>query len=97
MEKRMESSALTDDRSRRRRAAGCMPWRKYAVIYKSVLLESLQYAANMVMGFFSYFIFIFIFPALLHFKILFSTTTADTPESVQGRLPPASGQRKGWR
>ena len=48
MEKRMESSALTDDRSRRRRAAGCMPWRKYAVIYKSVLLESLQYAANKI-------------------------------------------------
>jgi ABC-2 type transport system permease protein len=64
MEKRMENSAFTDDRSRRRRAAGCMPWRKYAVIYKSVLLESLQYAANMVMGFFSYFIFIFIFVKL---------------------------------
>lgn len=64
MEKRMESSALTDDRRRRRRAAGCLPWRKYAVIYKSVLLESLQYAANMVMGFFAYFIFIFIFVKL---------------------------------
>ncbi len=64
MEKRMESLALTDDRRRRRRAAGCLPWRKYAVIYKSVLLESLQYAANMVMGFFAYFIFIFIFVKL---------------------------------
>lgn len=64
MEKRMESLALTDDRRRRRRAAGCLPWRKYAVIYKSVLLESLQYAANMVMGFLAYFIFIFIFVKL---------------------------------
>ncbi len=35
--------------------------RKYAVIYKSVLMENLQYAANVVMGFFGYFVFIFIF------------------------------------
>lgn len=38
-----------------------MPWRKYAVIYGSVLMENLQYAANVAMGFFSYFVFIFIF------------------------------------
>ena len=37
------------------------PWRKYAVIYRSVLMENLQYAANIAMGFFSYFVFIFIF------------------------------------
>ncbi|MDE7247938.1 MAG: ABC transporter permease [Lachnospiraceae bacterium] len=35
--------------------------RKYAVIYRSVLMENLQYAANVAMGFFSYFVFIFIF------------------------------------
>lgn len=35
--------------------------RKYAVIYRSVLMENLQYAANIVMGFLSYFVFIFIF------------------------------------
>lgn len=35
--------------------------RKYAVIYRSVLLENLQYAANVAMGFFSYFVFIYIF------------------------------------
>lgn len=35
--------------------------KKYLVIYKSVLIENLQYAANIVMGFISYFIFIFIF------------------------------------
>ena len=37
------------------------PWRKYAVIYRSVLMENLQYAANVAMGFFTYFVFIFIF------------------------------------
>ncbi len=35
--------------------------RKYAVIYRSVLMENLQYAANIAMGFFAYFVFIFIF------------------------------------
>lgn len=35
--------------------------RKYAVIYRSVLQENLQYAANVAMGFFAYFVFIFIF------------------------------------
>lgn len=39
-------------------------WRKYGVIYKSVLLENLQYAANVAMGFFTYFVFIFIFVKL---------------------------------
>lgn len=34
--------------------------RKYAVIYKSVLIENLQYAVNIAMGFVSYFIIIFI-------------------------------------
>lgn len=35
--------------------------RKYAVIYRSVLLENLQYIANIALGFVSYFIFIFVF------------------------------------
>ncbi|MCM1183467.1 MAG: ABC-2 family transporter protein [Roseburia sp.] len=35
--------------------------KKYAVIYRSVLMENLQYAANIAMGFISYFIIIFIF------------------------------------
>ena len=35
--------------------------KKYAVIYRSVLMENLQYAANAAMGFVSYFVFIFIF------------------------------------
>lgn len=37
------------------------PWRKYAVIYRSVLMENLQYAANVAMGFFTYFVFIYIY------------------------------------
>lgn len=41
-----------------------MPWRKYKVIYRSVLMENLQYAANVAMGFFSYFVFIYIFVKL---------------------------------
>lgn len=36
-------------------------WRKYGVIYKSVLLENLQYAANVALGFFAYFVFIYIY------------------------------------
>lgn len=40
------------------------PWRKYAVIYRSVLMENLQYAANVAMGFCTYFVFIFIFVKL---------------------------------
>lgn len=35
--------------------------KKYAVIYRSVLIENLQYTANIAMGFLSYFIIIFIF------------------------------------
>lgn len=35
--------------------------RKYAVIYRSVLMENLQYTANIAMGFISYFIMIFVF------------------------------------
>ena len=35
--------------------------RKYAVIYQSVLMENLQYAVNIAMGFISYFIIIFVF------------------------------------
>ncbi len=35
--------------------------RKYGVIYKSVLLENLQYAANVALGFFAYFVFIYIY------------------------------------
>lgn len=38
--------------------------RKYAVIYRSVLMENLQYAANIALGFVSYFIFIFVFISL---------------------------------
>ena len=38
-----------------------MPTRKYAVIYRAVLMENLQYIANIAMGFFGYFVFIFIF------------------------------------
>lgn len=35
--------------------------RKYAVIYRSVLMENLQYVANIAMGFVSYFIINFVF------------------------------------
>lgn len=35
--------------------------RKYMVIYRSVLMENLQYTANIAMGFISYFILIFVF------------------------------------
>ena len=35
--------------------------RKYVVIYRSVLMENLQYALNICMGFISYFIFIYVF------------------------------------
>ncbi len=35
--------------------------RKYVVIYRSVLMENLQYAANIAMGFISYFMLCFIF------------------------------------
>lgn len=35
--------------------------RKYMVIYRSVLIENLQYTANIAMGFISYFMMIFVF------------------------------------
>lgn len=35
--------------------------RKYAVIYRAVFMENLQYMANIAMGFISYFIMIFVF------------------------------------
>lgn len=35
--------------------------RKYAVIYRSVLMENLQYTANIAMGFISYFFMIYVF------------------------------------
>lgn len=35
--------------------------KKYRVIYKAVLMENLQYAANTAMGFISYFMLIFVF------------------------------------
>ena len=39
--------------------------RKYVVIYKSVLLENLQYAANVAMGFFRLFcIYLYFYHAL---------------------------------
>lgn len=41
--------------------------KKYAVIYRSVLMENLQYAANVAMGFVSYFVFIFIFIQLWNY------------------------------
>ena len=37
-----------------------LPGRKYRVIYRSVLMENLQYVANMALGFFGYFVFIYI-------------------------------------
>lgn len=41
--------------------------RKYAVIYRSVLMENLQYAMNIAMGFISYFIMIFVFISLWNY------------------------------
>lgn len=41
--------------------------RKYAVIYCSVLMENLQYATNIAMGFFGYFVFIFIYIRLWNY------------------------------
>lgn len=35
--------------------------KKYAVIYRAVLIENLQYAAQIAMGYISYFVFIFVF------------------------------------
>ena len=41
--------------------------RKYTVIYQSVLMENLQYAMNIAMGFISYFIIIFVFIQLWNY------------------------------
>lgn len=41
--------------------------KKYAVIYRSVLMENLQYAVNIAFGFISYFIFIFVFICLWNY------------------------------
>lgn len=41
--------------------------RKYAVIYRSVVLENLQYALNIAAGFISYFIFIFVYMNLWNY------------------------------
>lgn len=41
--------------------------KKYTVIYRSVLMENLQYAANIAMGYISYFIFIFVFIQLWNY------------------------------
>lgn len=49
--------------------------RKYAVIYKSVLIENLQYIINVAMGFVSYFIMIFIFIQLWNYMY-------DNPEEL---------------
>ncbi|MDE5865407.1 MAG: hypothetical protein K2H31_02235 [Lachnospiraceae bacterium] len=49
--------------------------RKYAVIYKSVLIENLQYIINVIMGFISYFIMIFIFIQLWNYMY-------DNPEEL---------------
>lgn len=49
--------------------------RKYAVIYKSVLIENLQYVMNVVMGFISYFIIIFILIQLWNYMY-------DNPEEL---------------
>ncbi len=43
--------------------------KKYTVIYRSVLMENLQYAANIAMGYISYFIFIFVFIQLWNFGL----------------------------
>ena len=47
--------------------------KKYTVIYRSVLMENLQYTANVAMGFVSYFVFIFIFCHQRNTIIYFST------------------------
>ena len=47
--------------------------RKYAVIYRSVLMENLQYAANIAMGFISY---IVSFLSLYNFGIIYTKRPA---------------------
>ena len=41
--------------------------KKYAVIYRSVLMENLQYAMNVTMGYISYFMIIFVFVHLWNY------------------------------
>lgn len=41
--------------------------KKYGVIYRSVLMENLQYAGNVLMGFISYFMIIFVFIQLWNY------------------------------
>lgn len=64
MEKCRDKNGSRNQRGWRYRGGGYKPWRKYAVIYRSVLMENLQYAANVAMGFLTYFVFIFIFVKL---------------------------------
>lgn len=52
--------------------------RKYAVIYRSVLMENIQYAGNIAMGFISYFILIFVFVNLWNYMY------ADPGEIIAG-------------
>lgn len=49
--------------------------RKYAVIYRSVIMENLQYALNIAMGFITYFMIIFVLMQLWN-------TIYDTPDSL---------------
>lgn len=44
-----------------------LPGRKYRVIFRAVLLENLQYVANIALGFFGYFVFIYIFIKLWNY------------------------------
>ncbi|MDE7297487.1 MAG: ABC-2 family transporter protein [Lachnospiraceae bacterium] len=52
--------------------------RKYAVIYRSVLMEHLQYAGNIALGFISYFIIIFVLIQLWNYMY------ADPGEVISG-------------
>lgn len=52
--------------------------KKYAVIYRSVLMENIQYAGNIAMGFISYFILIFVFINLWNYMY------ADPGEVIAG-------------
>lgn len=57
----VKKAAVPDVQKHSRRSGRRRPGRKYGVIYQSVWLENLQYAANIAMGFFGYFVFIYIF------------------------------------
>ncbi len=62
-----KEAAVHNGQKHSRRSGRKTPGRKYRVIYQSVLLENLQYAANLAMGFFSYFVFIYIFIRLWNY------------------------------